>query len=381
MIFLISLTLAEVFAVFAGKPLKKNPLPFYLAAVFIAALSVLVTWSGVSFPTFIENWVLPIFTSGGLSGGLFVIVMFTGAFPNGSKPIKKLMPIRGQLSIIASILTLGHNLAYGKIYFVKLLASPSSLPITTCLAAICSLIMIIIMLPLFITSFLRIRRKMQPKMWKRLQRTAYVFYALLYCHILLLMIPNALVGRSEYIITIYAYTVVFLSYAVCRMIKFLTQKKILRKPISLQFCAVLICSTSVALFIPVIFLGNIHDDSFENAYKTETKETSEISLISLPEKIDDISKSSGILHDGIYTGSGMGMNSEITVEVTVLSGKITDITVLSSRDDEPYYSDALAVIDDILSANSTEVDVISGATYSSGGIIDAVEAALEKAGK
>ena len=77
----------------------------------------------------------------------------------------------------------------------------------------------------------------------------------------------------------------------------------------------------------------------------------------------------------------MGMNAKITVEVTISDGKISDITVLSSRDDEPYYSDALAVIDDILSANSVEVDTVSGATYSSGGIIDAVEDALREAAK
>ena len=77
----------------------------------------------------------------------------------------------------------------------------------------------------------------------------------------------------------------------------------------------------------------------------------------------------------------MGMNAEITVEVTILNGEITNISVLSSRDDEPYYSDALVVIDDILSANSVDVDTISGATYSSGGIIDAVEDALREAAK
>lgn len=101
----------------------------------------------------------------------------------------------------------------------------------------------------------------------------------------------------------------------------------------------------------------------------------------LPEEPNVPSEDSGILHDGVYTGSGMGMNAKITVEVTISDGEISAITVLSSREDEPYYSDALAVIDDILSANSVEVDTVSGATYSSGGIIDAVEYALREAAK
>jgi uncharacterized protein with FMN-binding domain len=45
-------------------------------------------------------------------------------------------------------------------------------------------------------------------------------------------------------------------------------------------------------------------------------------------------------------------------------------------EDEPYLSDSLIVIDDILAIQSTEVDVVSGATYTSGGIIDAVKNAL-----
>ena len=82
----------------------------------------------------------------------------------------------------------------------------------------------------------------------------------------------------------------------------------------------------------------------------------------------------------MYTGSAMGMNAMIQVSVTIENGKIVDVSIDSSRDDEPYFSDALTVIDDILASNSTQVDTVSGATYSSGGILDAVDAALEQAG-
>ena len=56
-----------------------------------------------------------------------------------------------------------------------------------------------------------------------------------------------------------------------------------------------------------------------------------------------------------------------------------EIVIDSSRDDEPYFTDALTVIDEIISGNSVDIDTVSGATYSSGGIIDAVTKALAQA--
>jgi uncharacterized protein with FMN-binding domain len=63
--------------------------------------------------------------------------------------------------------------------------------------------------------------------------------------------------------------------------------------------------------------------------------------------------------------------------VTVSGGKITDITVLSYRDDERFFRQAQnTIISDILASQSTNVQTVSGATYSSQGIIEAVSDAL-----
>lgn len=83
--------------------------------------------------------------------------------------------------------------------------------------------------------------------------------------------------------------------------------------------------------------------------------------------------------DGTYTGSAQGFVGPITVKVTVSGGKLSAITVTSSTDNEPYLSNAKAVINKMLSSQSTNVDVVSGATYSSNGIIGAVRNALSKA--
>jgi hypothetical protein len=79
--------------------------------------------------------------------------------------------------------------------------------------------MLIIMLPLFVTSFMSVRRKMKAKKWKQLQRLAYIFYALLYCHVIMLNYSRALRGIRISQITVVVYTVVFGGYAICRVLK------------------------------------------------------------------------------------------------------------------------------------------------------------------
>ena len=83
--------------------------------------------------------------------------------------------------------------------------------------------------------------------------------------------------------------------------------------------------------------------------------------------------------DGIYTAEATGFEGQITVQVTVAEDKITDITVLSAEDEEEYLSRAKRVIPAILEGQSPNVDAVSGATYSSTGILNAVKLALAKA--
>ncbi|MCD8353621.1 MAG: FMN-binding protein [Clostridiales bacterium] len=84
--------------------------------------------------------------------------------------------------------------------------------------------------------------------------------------------------------------------------------------------------------------------------------------------------------DGTYTGSARGFGGTIKVQVTIKDGKITAIQVLShSGETASYFSKAKAIISRILKAQSPNVDTVSGATYSSTGIREAVKAALKKA--
>ena len=83
--------------------------------------------------------------------------------------------------------------------------------------------------------------------------------------------------------------------------------------------------------------------------------------------------------DGIYTAEAIGYEGKITVQVTVAEDKITDITLLSAEDEEEYLSRAKRVIPAILEGQNPNVDAVSGATYSSTGILNAVKLALAKA--
>ncbi len=86
--------------------------------------------------------------------------------------------------------------------------------------------------------------------------------------------------------------------------------------------------------------------------------------------------------DGTYTGEAQGYGGTVAVELTVENGKITALTITSAEKEDTAYLDAAsAVIDSILEQQSTDVDTVSGATFSSNGILHAAEDALRKAEK
>ena len=85
----------------------------------------------------------------------------------------------------------------------------------------------------------------------------------------------------------------------------------------------------------------------------------------------------GAFKDGVYTGSSNGYGGEITVQVTVENGQIIDISILSAPGEtDPYYSLARSLLDTVKQRQTWEVDTVSGATYSSRGILGAIRNAL-----
>ena len=107
-------------------------------------------------------------------------------------------------------------------------------------------------------------------------------------------------------------------------------------------------------------------------------ESSGATIVAAPTDEDtSLTKESGTFTDGIYEGSGQGYRGNTSVKVQVEEGKIVSITIESYADDKQFFDRAKSsIISSILENQSIEVQAVSGATYSSNGIISAVANAL-----
>lgn len=220
MLFLISLAAAVLFTALCGDILKKHPLPFYVGSAAAALFFALFPFKNA--PRLVSEYLIALFSKGALAAAFFVLVMFAGAFKAGSKGAKKLMPIRAELAIVASLFTVTHLISYGLLYIKRLLSgaiSPTQATVTYF-----AIPLVILLIPLAVTSFKRIRKKMEPKKWKKLQRFAYAFYFLLYVHILIAYMPSARHGEVKSIVNVIVYSAVFLTYAAMRISKALAKK-------------------------------------------------------------------------------------------------------------------------------------------------------------
>ena len=357
MVLLISLALAAIL-VFPGREfIRKRQGLCYWACCAVSAGVIACVFSGISQSlTGVAQTLLNVFLQGGLAGALFIFVMYAGAMPDRSAFRRAVMPIRGPLSIMASILTLGHNVAYGRTYFAYLFTRASSLRWNVLLAAICSLVMIAVMLPLFVTSFLRVRRRMKPRAWKRLQRLAYLFYALMYVHVLLLNTTGAREGKWTAVLNVALYSLLFLVYASLRLSR--TAQKGGREGWTAWIqlaCSALMIGALVAIF--QLASPTAAAPEADAAYAEPAAWT-----------------------DGKYKGEGVGYNGRLTVSVVIRDGAISKAVCTGSVDDEPYLTDAVeGVLGAIVEKNTTNVDAVSGATTTSDALIAAVRDALAKA--
>ena len=477
MAFLISLVPALILCLPLGKRLRARPLPFYCAAVLLDLAVAVCTFAGVRFPGWFGNWVWPIFARGALAGAIFVLVMVTGAFPKGSWGMKRLLPIRGQLSILASILAVGHNVAYSKTYLMRMFTHAGSMPLPTLLSVICAVGTDLLMIPLFITSFPAVRKRMGQKKWKRLQRLAYPFYALLCAHILLLTVPNALRGKPGYIVTVFVYTAVFVSYLLCRLMKTaegrlgaskLRRRQLgglvcglaaaavltigLRLPLSRPSAGQPVLSAAPTPAVPAAAASPTAapspaptpqaaretpaaeeprpsvtpdpttapeptpeptgtpqpvpaDEAGATAAPAESPvptapptpaptpapaptpeptsvPTLEPTPVPTPEPTPEPVRT---YRDGTYTGAAMGnlgTGTDVAVSVTIADDRIVSITITGFKDDTDYFdpgTEGASMITAMLTAQSANVDGVSGATYSSQGLRDAVRNALAQA--
>ena len=116
-------------------------------------------------------------------------------------------------------------------------------------------------------------------------------------------------------------------------------------------------------------------DEDENETAADTGEAEETE--NAGEDMEDVQEIS--YADGTYRGEGEGLWGAVVVDVTVTDGKIAAIDLVSTEDDKLWFDDAWTLTEDIIEKQTYKVDTVSGATYSSAGIMDAVKDALSKA--
>ena len=396
---------------FFGKALKKKPAVLYGICILLSLVSIFYPREG-GFP-FLDFFFKKIMQRGVLAGSLFIWVMLAPVLPKSFSGRKTIYLLRGEMAICASLITLSHNLAFGGKYFGALFFGQGHISLMELHAAIVSCLMILLLIPLTITSFQTVRRKMQAKTWKKLQNWSYLFYLLLYLHIFFIYQGALIRGKGEYFFTLMLYSFLFGLYGFLRIRQYRIQKESKEKkavpllriagllPI---VCIFLSCFYSAGKYRAALEAkvdksrmqetvaeskdsaeskgsGEDKSDSSEKASEAAgDKDSANSSNASSDSQGSDANSASGAYKDGEYLGKASAYNGNVEVKVTISGGKITAIDIVKTKDDEEYFFDAQKkVIPEILEKQSTDVDAVAGATTSSEGIAHAVQKALEQA--
>lgn len=397
MIVILTLLCSLAFFHFFGKAVKKKPAVLYGICILLSLASIFYPREG-GLP-FLDFFFQKIMQRGILAGSLFILVMIAPVLPKRFSGRKTIYLLRGEMAICASLITLAHNLAFGGKYFGALFLGQGHISLMELHAAIVSCLMILLLIPLTITSFQTVRRKMQAKTWKRLQNWSYLFYLLLYLHIFFIYQGALIRGKGEYFFTLMLYSFIFGFYGFLRIRQYRVQKETREKkavPL-LRIGGIL---PIVCLFLSVFYSAGKYRAALEaKVDKNEGQETVAETIESAPTATEAdgdktsanssdgssdsqavANSASGAYKDGEYLGKASAYNGNVEVKVTISGGKMTAIDIVKTKDDEDYFFDAQKkVIPEILEKQSTDVDAVAGATTSSEGIAHAVKKALEQA--
>ena len=406
MILTLTLICSLAFFHFFGKALKKKPAVLYGICILLSLVSIFYPREG-GLP-FLDFFFKKIMQRGVLAGSLFIWVMLAPVLPKSFSGRKTIYLLRGEMAICASLITLAHNLAFGGKYFGALFLGQGHISLMELHAAIVSCLMILLLIPLTVTSFQAVRRKMQGKTWKELQNWSYLFYLLLYLHIFFIYQGALIRGKGDYFFTLMLYSFIFGLYGFLRIRQYRIQKEgkekktfpLLRIGGILPIVCIFLSGFYSAGKYRAALEANVdkiraqesvseqHGQGEENNSSKKASEASgdkasaNSSDASSDSQAIDEDSISGAYKDGECFGKASAYNGNVEVKVTISGGKITAIDIVKTKDDEEYFFDAQKkVIPEILEKQSTDVDAVAGATTSSEGICHAVEKALEEAKK
>ena len=144
MTLIIGILFTIIFYGLTAKSIKKHPVAYYLGMYAWTGLVVCYYNMGYDryLPTWFNEYFMKIFSRGIFATATFMIVMFVGTVTKHNDFTKKMMSIRGEMSIIGSLLVISHNIIFGIHYFPVLFTNPSSLPQRELIASIITLFLL-----------------------------------------------------------------------------------------------------------------------------------------------------------------------------------------------------------------------------------------------
>jgi DMSO/TMAO reductase YedYZ heme-binding membrane subunit/uncharacterized protein with FMN-binding domain len=312
-------------AYYFSRFIRTNSIIIFIFALLLSAITILVPNSIVT--TFIAN--------GTIGVTFLLIVMFTGALKKGSKIKKQLSSVRNEYAILGFIFITPH--AY--LYIYESIVNQIPLEIM-------GILIYILLLPLFVTSFKLIRNNIPTSSWLKLHRLSYFAYLLIFLH-------SIRVTEFRHII---AYSILFGTYSIIKLNNYFEKHSIIKAT------AITLVVTTGSIFLITDF------DSYLN----------------VPYNIMEGNE----FEDGTYIGYSKGFhNSDTVVRVQIENNQIKyvfieDCGCTPNVDQDKYFDVAFDIANEIKDENRTDIDAISGATKTSiavnNAVIDALEHALVK---
>ena len=206
------------------EPIRRWPWAFYILAVLV---DVLVIWGGQALGLSGEAWTLfynvnrravPAFA-------LFTVVMFAGCLGKATRARRWLIAVRSELSIIACILAIPHVVFYLQTY-QKIMFGGIMRPSDITNWAYWSSVGFTALLVVLGVLSLRVLRKNMPfKVWKGIQRLSYLFFPLIWFHVILLRLRPNPAAIDTVLPSTWAYGAIVVVYIACRVARFVIDRR------------------------------------------------------------------------------------------------------------------------------------------------------------
>lgn len=217
---ILAIAMAAIMAL-AHKYVNRYRLVLYVAFAIIEGYFVLSRYFGYDLFTD-SRAVSGLFCMGILSTAMFAVVAFIGCLPPKHVVTRRLKSVRAELSVIACFIGLGQMFYYADSF---LQFFQGELSAARDIATVSTILLLVLLIPLMLTSLYCVRTNMEPKKWKSLQRWSYLFYFLLWLHIFGLYATIdggfAAVFSGKHAAALECYTVLWAVYFVVRFCRYL----------------------------------------------------------------------------------------------------------------------------------------------------------------